>query len=158
MRTLLITDDHEGVLHTLDYAFGLRGHRTLLAKSGRAAMEIAQVESLDAALVDLHMPGMDGLAVCRALREHAVARGADFPIWIMTAAGTPALAAKAIEAGAVCVLRKPFDLDEVLAALDEFRNGTKAIPALAPREPSANEMKDSNFDPPPKGSIAVPAR
>lgn len=59
MRTLLITDDQEGVLHTLGYLFGEHGYRTLLAKSGAAALEMARIEHIDVTLIDVHMPGMD---------------------------------------------------------------------------------------------------
>jgi DNA-binding response OmpR family regulator len=88
MRTLLISDDHESVLHTLEYVLSLRGYRTLLASSGAAA------------LVDLHMPGMDGFAVCRALRERAIMAGKDMPVFMMTAVHTPVASKAALEAGA----------------------------------------------------------
>lgn len=155
MSTFLLTDDHGGVLDTLAYVFGAQGHRTLLAKCGAAALEIARTETVDAALVDLHMPGMDGLAVCRALREQAISRGADFPVWIMTAAAVPALAAKAIEAGAVAVLRKPFSLDDLFPAVEAYRTGAKPIPVLAP---PASAIVDPNFAPHPSGSKPASAR
>jgi enamine deaminase RidA (YjgF/YER057c/UK114 family) len=47
MRTLLITDDHESVLHTLEYVLSLRGYRTLLASSGAVALELAARETFD---------------------------------------------------------------------------------------------------------------
>lgn len=133
MRTVLIVDDHESVLQTLSYVFGLRGYQTLLANAGPAGVELARNETIDAALVDLHMPGMDGFALCRALREHAITRGTEYPVWIMTAAPVLAALPKAIEEGAVSVLRKPFDCDEFFHSLDEYCSGAKAVPALAPR-------------------------
>lgn len=155
MRTLLITDDHEGVLRTLEYVLAGRGHRTLLAKSGAAALEAARSEQLDAALVDLHMPVMDGLSLCRALRRQAIANGTDIPVWIMTAAAVPALAAKALEAGAVCVLRKPFDPDEFMAAVEEICSGTKPFPP----PPSVDApFSPLDFDRAPGGSNPAPAR
>jgi CheY-like chemotaxis protein len=118
MRTLLITDDQEGVLHTLGYLFGEHGYRTLLAKSGAAALELARSEHIDAALIDVHMPAMDGFAVCRALCETAQAAGRILPIWLMTAAFTGTLAAKATEAGALTLLKKPFDCAQFLKDLE----------------------------------------
>jgi DNA-binding response OmpR family regulator len=132
MRTLLIVDDHESVLHTLGYVFGLRGYQTKLANSGSAGIELARNEHIDAALVDLHMPGMDGFAVCRGLREQAIASGRDLPIFMMTAAHTLVAATKATEAGAVMLLKKPFDHDELLAAVERYRVGATPIPALPP--------------------------
>jgi CheY-like chemotaxis protein len=134
MRTLLIVDDHESVLHTLAYVFGLRGYQTRLANSGPAGIELARIEAFDAALVDLHMPVMDGFAVCCALREQAAAAKRDIPIFLMTAAYTPQAASKATEAGAVMLLKKPFDHDEFLAAVERLSRGV----ALAPASPSSS--------------------
>jgi len=107
MRTLLIIDDQPSVLQTLDYVFSLHGYRTLLASSGEAGLELAANQSFDAALVDLHMPGMDGLSVCRGLRERAIAARSDARVWMMTAAHTSAMVTKAAEAGAIELLKKP---------------------------------------------------
>ncbi len=133
MRTLLITDDHESVLHTLHYVLSLRGYRTLLASSGAAALDIAAKETFDAALIDLHMPAMDGFAVCRALRERAIPTGGIVPIFIMTAAYMPAMAARAAEAGAVALLKKPFDCDELVKDVERYCAGESPIPPLSPR-------------------------
>lgn len=124
MRTLLIVDDQEGVLQTLDFVFKDRGYRTVLAKSGTAAVVLASAERLDAGLIDLHMPGMDGLAVCASLR----AAGISIPIWIMTAACSREAETTAREHGAVSVLRKPFDVDEFVRALE----AQLALPSATP--------------------------
>lgn len=130
MRTLLITDDHESVLHTLEYVLSLRGYRTLLANSGAVALEIAAQETCDAALVDLHMPGMDGFALCRALRERATAAGRDVPVFMMTAVHTSVASKAALQAGAVTLLKKPFDCDEFLSALERYCSGELPLPGL----------------------------
>lgn len=145
MRTLLITDDHESVLHTLEYVLSLRGYRTLLASSGAAALEIAEREPFDAALVDLHMPGMDGFALCRALRERAIAAGKDIPVFMMTAVHVPIAAKRALEAGTVALLKKPFDLDEFLSALERYCSGELPLPGL-PVSPPLGE--DASAVPP----------
>ena len=119
MRTLLITDDEEGVLQALDYVLSNYGYRTVLTKSGAAALEVAHSRNIDAALVDLHMPGMDGVAICRSLCAFAKDRGRALPVWIMTGAFTTITATKAVEAGAVCLLKKPFDFGALLSELDE---------------------------------------
>lgn len=137
MRTVLIADDQPGVLQTLDFVMGLRGYRTLLANSGKAALELAVSASFDAALIDLHMPGQDGIATCRALRERCIAAGSDRPVFMMTAAYEQQAAAKAADAGAVMLLRKPFDYDEFFAALDRFCTGELPVPAL-PVSPRAD--------------------
>lgn len=138
MRTLLITDDHESVLHTLEYVLSLRGYRTLLASSGAVALEIAAREILDVALVDLHMPGMDGFALCRALRERGLAAGQDIPVFMMTAVHTPVALKAALEAGAVTLLKKPFDCDEFLSAVERYCSGELPLPG-PPAAPPAGD-------------------
>lgn len=123
MRTLLIVDDQEGVLSALEYVFTQCGYRTLVAKSGAAALNLVSGETFDAALVDLHMPGMDGLAVCASLRASFPAT----PLWIMTAACTREAETKAGEVGVISVLRKPFDVDQFIRDLDS----RLATPGLA---------------------------
>ena len=113
MRTLLITDDQEGVLHALGYVFGEHGYRTLLAKSGMVALEIARTEHVDLALIDLHMPMMDGIAVCRSLVAAARDNGRTLPVWLMTGAYTVEAATRAAESGAMALLKKPFDTVEL---------------------------------------------
>lgn len=125
MRVLLIVDDQDGVLQTLDFVFKERGYRTVLAKSGPAAVALASAERLDAGLIDLHMPGMDGLAVCASLR----AAGISIPIWIMTAACSRDAEKMARESGAVSVLRKPFAVDEFVRALETLLALPSATPA-----------------------------
>jgi DNA-binding response OmpR family regulator len=141
MRTLLIIDDQEGVLLTLDYVFTQRGYRTLLAKSGAAAVGIAQTEMIDAALVDLHMPEMDGLAVCRSVAAIAAERGRAIPVWVMTAAFTSEAAAKAAECGAIALLKKSFDVDAFLADVERCVSGSHATADHSPEAgstPAAN--------------------
>lgn len=123
MRTLLIVDDQEGVLTALGYVFTECGYRTLVANSGPAALNVVSGESFDAALVDLHMPGMDGLAVCASLRVSSPTT----PLWIMTAACTREVEGKAREVGIVAVLRKPFDVPEFTRDLES----RLATPGLA---------------------------
>lgn len=142
MRTLLIIDDQPSVLHTLDYVFSLRGYRTLLASSGAAGLELAANESFDAALVDLHMPGMDGLSVCRQLRERAIAAPGDARVWIMTAAHTSVMVTKAAEAGAIDLLKKPFDCEAFLQAVEDYCGGTRPLPPMTP--PSAAPSVDEH--------------
>jgi DNA-binding response OmpR family regulator len=141
MRTLLITDDQEGVLVALDYVLSQRGYRTLLAKSGAAAVGIAQTEMIDAALVDLHMPGMDGFAVCRSVAAIAAERGRAIPVWVMTAAFTSEAAAKAAECGAIALLKKPFDVDVFLADVERCFSTSQSVANHSPEAggtPAAN--------------------
>lgn len=109
MRTVLLVDDYEGVLRSLEFVLNHHGYRTVSALSGRAALELAGHEPVAGALIDLHMPGMDGFKTCEALRAQSAATGVPFPIWIMTGAFSSEAARRAQEIGAVGLLSKPFD-------------------------------------------------
>mgnify|MGYP001594457051 CR=1 FL=1 len=63
MRTRQIKDDHKSVVRTV-FVLNQRGYRVLLTSSGSAALEIIRTDSVDGALVDLHMPVMDGFQTC----------------------------------------------------------------------------------------------
>lgn len=114
MPTLLIVDDQESVLNALEFVFVHRGFRTLVARSGAAALGLASTEHFDASLLDLHMPEMDGITLCNALRTS----GHGGQLWIMTAACTREAEVKAQEAGAIAVLRKPFNIEEFIHTLE----------------------------------------
>lgn len=138
--TWLVVDDHVSVLITLEFVFGSHGRRTVLAATGERALELASRE-IDAALLDLHLPGMDGLTLCRTLRGRMRSTGHWYPIWLMTGAYTAALQGKAIEAGAVAILQKPFDVERFLA--DSVRVGVgkpQGLPTLNKpgSQPAAN--------------------
>lgn len=109
MPTLLITDDHVSVLRALEFVLAGSDLRVVLAESGTSAAATLEREMPDAALVDLHMPGMDGLALTRAIKDHATKLGRNMPVWIMTAAHSSAAAEQARLAGAEDLLKKPFD-------------------------------------------------
>lgn len=137
MPTLLIADDHEGVLATLDYVLSQHGVRVLTANSGAAAVQRFETEKIDAALIALCMPVMDGLAVCRTLRQRGTERGQNLPVWIMTAAFTASAEKSAKEAGAVTLLKKPFDCVALVRDIKLCLEEKMPIPASPTTPPPA---------------------
>lgn len=131
MRTLLIVDDHPSVLQALEFVLAGSELRIVLAESGHAALACIEREALDAALVDLHMPAMDGIALTRALKEHAAKSGRALPIWVMTAAHTSAAAEQARMAGAQTLLKKPFDSETFRGNVLEVLNAHVAPTTFA---------------------------
>lgn len=129
-KTILLVDDHPLILNSLGHYFRLKGYGVLTAPDGMAALALARSHRIDAALVDVRMPGMDGFAVCRALVAAAPERL--FPVWLMTTLFSPSLCRRAIEAGAVTLLEKPFNFATVIEAI-EARTSTRetAAPAVA---------------------------
>ncbi len=129
MHTLLIVDDYESVLFSLQYVLEARGYRVITATSGARALEQLATASVDAALVDVMMPGMDGVQTCAALMEVSRARGQSLPVWLMSGAPNPKVEARAREIGAVALLAKPFDVDRLVAGLERL------LPKQAANEP-----------------------
>jgi DNA-binding response OmpR family regulator len=108
-RTLLLVDDDPSVRETLRFLLTRRGYTVVPAENGMKALALAGERHIDGALVDVHMPGMSGVEVCRLLRAQAAAKGQTLPVWIMTGARTPEVVKAAERAGALVVLAKPFD-------------------------------------------------
>jgi two-component system response regulator MprA len=110
---VLVVDDDPALARTLRLALGLEGYGVACAADGAAAIECLRVESYAAVILDLGLPRVDGLGVCRWLRE----RRDDTPVLIVTARETVADRVRGLDAGADDYLVKPFALDELHARL-----------------------------------------
>ena len=112
---VLIVDDVPDNLAVLHDALDESGYTVLLATSGAAALQRAQVALPDIVLLDAMMPGMDGFAVARALKDDA--RTAHIPIVFMTGLTETQYLVAALEAGGVDYVTKPIRPKEVLARM-----------------------------------------
>ena len=95
------------------------------------SLAIAGQSRVDAAIVDVNMPGPNGVEVCRSLHAQAAAAGRSIAVWMMTGARTPDVAKRALEAGAIALLGKPFDFTDLFRQFDE-KLGPPSPPAVAP--------------------------
>lgn len=118
-RTLLVVDDNQSVRDSLRFLLIRRGYNVLVAGDGPEALQIASEQVIDGAIVDVNMPGMNGIEVCRALRERAAVAGRDTAVWMMTGARSPDLVKLSKEAGALDLLGKPFDLQALYRRFEE---------------------------------------
>lgn len=118
-RTLLVIDDNKSVRDSLRFLFERRGFQVLAAEGGAEGIALAKEHLVDGAMLDVNMPGINGIAVCRALKTHAAETGRQIYVWMMTGARTPALAKAAVEAGAEVLLAKPFDFADLFRRFDE---------------------------------------
>ena len=109
--TILIVDDEPGVREVLEEYFVLHGYAAIGVESASAAKTIVAQRPVDLALVDIHMPGEDGLSLARHLRE----RYASLALVMLTSAGTVVDRIVGLEMGADDYIPKPFDPREVLA-------------------------------------------
>ena len=131
-RTLLIVDDNESVRESLRFLFERRGYATAVAANGPEAIALAEQRVFDGAIVDMNMPGMNGIAVCRNLHGRAAETGRKLAVWMMTGARTAELAKSAGEAGALALLAKPFDFEDLFRRFDEQFGPISPAPDTAP--------------------------
>jgi len=110
--TILVVDDLPQNVRLLEAVLAPRGYTVLAAHSGPEALERVAAAAVDLVLLDILMPGMDGYAVCRALRDDTAT--SFLPVVMITASGEQEKVA-AIEAGADDFVAKPFDQSELLA-------------------------------------------
>jgi two-component system response regulator MprA len=110
---ILVVDDDPAVSASLDRALRLEGYDVDLSPDGAAALRALAVAAPDAVVLDLGLPDLDGLEVCRRLR----ATGDDTPVLILTARDAVDDRVQGLDAGADDYLVKPFALSELLARL-----------------------------------------
>ncbi len=111
--TILVVDDSAVNLQVLVRTLHGTGHRVLAARDGRAALEIARRARPDLMLLDVMMPGLDGLAVLKQVRG----RWPTLPVLMLTAKGDETDRVVGLELGADDYLAKPFSPRELLARL-----------------------------------------
>src|SRR6516225_1098890 len=109
--TILIVDDEPEVCDVLEEYFTTHGYIAIGAENAGVAKEIAAQQPVDVALVDINMPGEDGLSLARHLRE----RYARIGIVMLTSASTVVDRIVGLEMGADDYVAKPFDPRELLA-------------------------------------------
>src|SRR5579875_324825 len=119
---LLVIDDDPQLLTALRRALAYEGYEVLTAESGEAGLRLARERPPDLVVLDVLLPGLDGLEVCRRLRA-----GGDVPILMLTARDEVSDRVAGLDAGADDYLVKPFAVDELLArvrALLRRRDGS----------------------------------
>ena len=112
MATILVVDDDPKILSVLGRGLRFEGYEVQLAADGLEALRIARVEPPDLVVLDVMLPGMDGLEVCQRLR-----RATDMPILMLTARDAVPDRIAGLDRGADDYLIKPFDFDELLARI-----------------------------------------
>ena len=111
--SVLIVDDEKNILLTLSQSLQLAGYRTELASSGQVALDVVSARPVDAVLMDVKMPDMDGLTALGRLHEMKP----ELPVIMMSGHGTIDTAVKATQLGARDFLEKPIARDRLLVAL-----------------------------------------
>ncbi len=110
MASLLIVDDNEQILQILSRYAQAQGHRTILARTGPQALEAFTAQEPDLVLLDVMLPGMDGFAVCKAIRARSLT-----PVIMITARSDDEDRILGLDIGADDYFVKPFSPGEVMA-------------------------------------------
>lgn len=114
LRRLLIVDDQSGIRLLLQEVFKQEAYEVSLAANGLTALQKIEENQPDCVLLDLKMPGMDGVEVLERMKKS----WPDIPVIMMTAYGELELTNKALELGAVKYFTKPFDIYEIRDAVN----------------------------------------
>jgi two-component system response regulator (stage 0 sporulation protein F) len=110
---ILIVDDQYGIRILLNEVFQKEGYKTFQAANGVQALDIVQKHSPDLVLLDMKIPGMDGIEILKRIK----AINQDIRVIIMTAYGELDMIQETKELGAIMHFAKPFDIDELRAAV-----------------------------------------
>jgi two-component system nitrogen regulation response regulator GlnG len=114
-KRILVVDDEESVRWALRKAMEQAGYGVDLAADGPSGLTAAGDPAVDLILLDVRLPGQDGLELLREIRK----RRPDLPVIMMTAYGTLQVAVEAMKLGAYDYIGKPFDTDEVLLVVQK---------------------------------------
>lgn len=114
MKSLLIVDDQTGIRLLLDEVFRREGFVTRLAANGAEALQAVEDEVPGCILLDMKMPGIDGVEVLKRIKK----RWPEIPVMMMTAYGELEMTDDALQIGALKYFTKPFDIYEVRDAVN----------------------------------------
>lgn len=115
VRTVLMVDDMPSELKNIEGIVSGAGYETILATSGKDALEKVEIFKPDLIFMDVVMPGMDGFATCRALTKDTVYK--DIPIVIVSCKDQEADKVWAQLQGASAYITKPYTDDEIIGQL-----------------------------------------
>jgi len=112
MRILVVEDEHL-IANSIKKGLTQENYAVDVVYNGTDAYDLASTEDYDLAILDLMIPGMDGLTICTELRKNNI----HFPILILTAKGQIVSKVEGLDAGADDYLTKPFSFEELLARI-----------------------------------------
>ncbi|MCG3175148.1 MAG: Alkaline phosphatase synthesis transcriptional regulatory protein PhoP [Candidatus Omnitrophica bacterium] len=112
-QTILVIDDDKDIQKLLQYNLEKEGFQALVAKTGEEGLEMARTKSPSLVVLDLMLPGIDGLEVCRLLRAERTTR--TLPVLMLTAKGSETDQVVGLELGANDYITKPFSVKVLVA-------------------------------------------
>jgi DNA-binding response OmpR family regulator len=125
----LVVEDEKNIRELVTFHLGLEGLSVTAVASGDEAIRVSEAEPFDVVVLDLMLPGVDGITVCRAIRRQA--KNGDVPILMLTARREETDKVLGLESGADDYLTKPFGIRELVARVRALLRRPRA-PATAP--------------------------
>lgn len=119
---VLVVEDEPVLLETLEYNLTRQGHAVYTASNGHQALQVARAQRPDAIVLDIMLPGIDGIEVCRILR-----REMNVPILMLTARAEEVDKIVGLEVGADDYMTKPFSMRELLARVKALLRRVRLI-------------------------------
>ena len=130
-KRILVIDDDPDLRTAVEMRFSAAGFEVLPAAGGEEGLELARRKQPAAIILDINMPGLDGLETCRRLR--AGERTRNIPVVMLTARTRVGELEEGLQAGADTYLTKPFDGPELLAEVKQLIGGGASGKSAAPR-------------------------
>ncbi|MGJ7909580.1 response regulator transcription factor [Neobacillus sp. LXY-1] len=135
MTRLLIIEDEKNLARFMELELNHEGYETKIATDGRSGLQLAETENWDAILLDLMLPELNGLEVCRRIRQS----NKTVPIMMITARDSVLDRVSGLDSGADDYIVKPFAIEELLARL---RSLLRRIEAITSHEVTTITFKD----------------
>ena len=136
-KSILIVEDEQNIVDILSFNLSREGYDTLEAYDGPTGLQLALEQDPDLILLDLMLPGMDGFAVCRQVRES----GSSTPIIMLTAREEETDKVLGLELGADDYITKPFSMRELMARVKANIRRSTMVPAEPAARPAAGRLE-----------------
>jgi two-component system KDP operon response regulator KdpE len=133
---ILVVDDDPQIRRVMRATLSGQHYEVVEARNGEEALERFRQEMPDLVLLDMNMPGMDGLETCRLLRA-----GSEAPILIVSVRNTERDKVAALDAGADDYVTKPFGMEELLARIRAAMRRAPASPEAGPHSISGGDLQ-----------------
>lgn len=124
-KTILVLDDEVHILELISYNLGNAGYKVIKAETGEKALELLNHHEIDLAILDIMLPGIDGIEVLRFIRSHGKYK--KLPVILLTAKSDEISKVVGLEVGADDYIAKPFGVLELLARVKALLRRTKGM-------------------------------
>ena len=148
-RKVLVVEDEKNIRDLVCLHLGLEGYECVPVADGKEAMLLASERSFDLIVLDLMLPGMDGVTITRAIRRHGPNR--DAPILMLTARREEADKVMGLDSGADDYLTKPFGVRELMARAAALMRRARAPMAGGDAESRPVSIQGVDLDPARRG-------